>query len=219
MLRDCEASGVTWVGDAYRGTRNIVAHASEFGHTQLTHHIKQRPLYNLVEEHQLFHGGGWDSDHHDFDLYFKVDMWSTPVRVVGSFDLAQADLAYFCSRDESLAHSTAAPEAISVDETKSVEDAVYRLEAEGRGREASRVIFEYVLRRLRDLDAKAVEKLLVSIDFHKLSPHSLAGVIRVTSSARDYFLHSWRKRHRDARERVAALNRSPDKVFVGIPDA
>lgn len=220
MLRDYEISGgITGIGDAYRDARSAARQSSYSGQTHLTNHIKSRPLYNLVEEQSLFYGGGWDCDHSDFDLFFKVDIWSVPVRAVGGFDLAQADLDYFSSVDESRAHATAAAQSITVDETKSVMDAVYQLEAAGRGREASRVIFEFVVRRLRDLDAKPVEKLLVSMDFDKLSPHSLAGVIRVTASLRDYFPNSWRKRHMDARARVAALNRNPEKVFVGIPDA
>jgi hypothetical protein len=93
---------------------------------------------------------------------------------------------------------------------------LYAAEIATPGREASTLVFNFVLDRAFARDSKSVEDYLTKIDFTKLSAHSTAGVIRVTAHQSAAFSDLWQRRLLDAQARLLALGVNPNKILVGI---
>lgn len=92
---------------------------------------------------------------------------------------------------------------------------IYNLEIIGQHRAASKVVFQFIETHFSSSNLAAVNALLEAIDLKKLSPWSIAGLVRFTSRAKSH-LPYWSTVFAQAKKTLTDKGHSAEKILIGI---
>lgn len=93
---------------------------------------------------------------------------------------------------------------------------IYACEASGQDRLASQLLMSYLESEIRADHFDSIEFFFDMIDIEHLSSKSLCGLVRCTWRVNE-FLTSWDSIYKRSWNRVKALGKDPERIFVGLP--
>jgi hypothetical protein len=91
----------------------------------------------------------------------------------------------------------------------------YSLDQDGKHREASVFLLQYIEERFVNNDISSINELFAQVDLDKLGVWSIIGLVRSTARARS-MLSAWQQILDKSITTLEKLNADPQKMLVGL---
>lgn len=95
---------------------------------------------------------------------------------------------------------------------------VYELDEQGQNRTAARELMAFIEIQLRKNALSETNRLLAEANVACMSSRSMIGLIRSTYRLKDN-LPAWDKAYRDSWKEISKQGKTPESLFVGLPNA